>query len=186
MKTLTKILLLFICSNAIQCQKVLKTTDTIGGSNEYKLAVPEIMEQTTALNDIAKLQYQNPEEELYVIVIDEDKENFKNTYKRLNKYNENISATENYREIQIQQISKGIKNPEIQSTTNKQFKGCAEPSPIVQMDGNNENINLDVAYYISFAENKDKVYMIMAWTLKDFKNKHHKTLNNIVSSFEIL
>lgn len=186
MKTLSKLLLLIVCVSSIQCKKTFNTTETIGGNNEYKLAVPEVMKQTDILNDIAKLQYHNPKEELYVIVIDEDKKIFQNTYKRLNKYNKNISATENYREVQIQQISKGITDPKILSTTNKKFKGCLEPSPIVQLDGINHNIKLGVSYYFSFAESNEKVFMVMAWTLKDLKNKHHKTLRNLVESFEIL
>jgi len=56
----------------------------------------------------------------------------------------------------------------------------------VEMDGLVEGIDEAITYYITFLEGRENVYMMMAWTLKDKKEKLRSDYEKMFSSFRLL
>ena len=62
----------------------------------YSMDVPEHMTVSLTMNEDASLQYMNETRNEYIIVIDEDKEEFKTIFQALGMYDDDLSLIENY------------------------------------------------------------------------------------------
>ena len=56
----------------------------------------------------------------------------------------------------------------------------------VEIDGHVEGVDEEIAYFLTFVEGTENIYMIMAWTLKSKKEEHQKTFETIAQSFELI
>jgi hypothetical protein len=153
-------------------------------NNEYGMSLPKYMTEAKKLNEEASLQYQNVYKETYVIVIDEDKQTFIDTFSDLNVYDSTLSVIENYRTSQVKSLSENmtvISEGEVVS-----LKINDRDAQSVQMDGNVDGVLSGISYYLTFVEGNDKVYMIMAWTLANRKEKYGKTFDAMAKTFKVL
>jgi hypothetical protein len=153
-------------------------------ANEYQLSIPNYMTAAKSLNDNASLQYQNVFKETYVIVIDEDKQTLIDTFLGVNQYDTLLSVAENYRNIQTQLLQESM-------TVNSQSKPVALKistldAQQMELAGSVEGVKQEIAYFLTFIEGKEKVYMIMSWTLMDRKDKYAKTFAEVSNSFKLL
>ncbi|QLG46742.1 hypothetical protein [Costertonia aggregata] len=151
--------------------------------NDYSMAVPKYMKTATGLNPDASLQYQNIFKEAYVVVIDEPKDELKEVFEELNEWDDSKSVSENYRDIQLNFLEESI-------TITKQMPAKAMKingldAQVVDVDGKVDGIMYEIAYTIAFVEGNENVYMIMAWTLKDKREKTKNTYAQIINSFEL-
>lgn len=153
-------------------------------NNEYSLSVPKYMTEAKNLNEEASLQYQNIFKETYVIVIDEDKETFINTFVDANAYDSTLSVTVNYQNAQLQSFSENMTVTSQQDPVSWKLNGLEAQH--VQMTGKVEGVKKEIVYYLTFVEGKDKLYMIMAWTLKDRKEKYGKTMEVMSKTFRLI
>jgi hypothetical protein len=158
--------------------------NVVNVNGEFSMAIPKYMTEAKNLNEDAALQYQNVFKETYVIVIDEVKQEMIGTFREVGEYDTTLSVAENYRNIQLRMLEEGI-------TINARSKPEAVKvgnldAQQVQIDGNVEGISQEIAYFLSFVEGKEKVYMIMAWTIKDRKEKYRKTFDKIAKSFRLI
>ena len=180
------IFLLSSCFNFSKKEETVAETEfkTVKTGTEYSLDVPSYLKETDNLNDEASLQYQNIFKEVYVVVIDEDKQNFIDTFVEADEYDTTKSVAENYRTVQLTSFSEAI-----------EFTGQTEPRKIringldaqyVQIDGRVEGIRNEISYFITYIEGNDKMYMLMAWTLKDRKEKYRQILEAISGTFRLL
>src|SRR5688572_26412269 len=76
--------------------------ETVTVEGNYSMGVPKFMTQAKSLNDEASLQYQNIFKETYVIVIDENKQEFIDAYQELESYDSSTSVIANYADTQVQ------------------------------------------------------------------------------------
>jgi hypothetical protein len=158
--------------------------NTVSIHDEYQVNIPKFMRSTTGLNDQAALQYQNAFKEAYTIIIDEPKQEFVDVFKELDQYNDNISLLENYREIQLQSFTSTISISYESEIKPLNINGLDAES--VQIDGKVEGIDEEIAYFLTFVEGTDNIYMMMSWTLQSKKEEHKKTFETIAQSFELI
>ena len=151
---------------------------------DYSLHVPKYMKKTYELNDEASLQYMNALKEAYIIVIDESKQDFIDVYRDLETYDETISPLENYRNIQMESLRETITIDN--ESPAKKLKIRNVDAEYVEIDGKVEGVNFEIAYSLGFIEGKEKLYLIMAWTLGDRRTKFEDTYEQVMKSFKEL
>lgn len=153
-------------------------------NNEYSMMIPKYMSKSTKLNDEASLQYQNLFKEAYIVVIDEPKEDFIKTFKNLDSYNDSISVIQNYRTIQLGMIHENAKIYSQSQPIPMKIDGCEAEQ--VEMVAEVEGVPSKVYYLLTYIEGVHKVYMVMAWTLENRKNKLRPDYSYAISSFKCL
>ncbi len=158
--------------------KVIKVDDL------YSMTLPTYMKKTADLNDEASLQYQNIFKEAYIIVIEEPIADIKSTFTMLGLYEDSLSALTNYRNIQMGMIAENINITKQEETKTMLIDTLR--AEMVEMDGTVEGIDEAITYYITFLEGRENVYMIMAWTLKDKKEKLRAEYEKMFASFRLL
>ncbi|WP_421802504.1 hypothetical protein [Flagellimonas sp.] len=161
-----------------------ETFYTVSINQDYKLSIPKFMTGTTGLNEEASLQYQSLLKEAYLLVIDEPKAGFEEVYRDLNQYDDDLSIMQNYRDARIKILSR---TTEINRKTKPEFlKINGLDAETMELDANIEGVANEISYFLTFIEGDDRVYMIMAWTLKNKKIEHKKTFKTIAESFELV
>ncbi|AEM69116.1 hypothetical protein Murru_0058 [Allomuricauda ruestringensis DSM 13258] len=158
--------------------------NTVAINNEYQIKIPRFMKGTTGLNEEASLQYQSLLKEAYLLVIDEPKSRFEEVYRDLEQYDEQLSVIQNYRDARLKILSR---TTEINSKSKPQsFKINGLSAEFMEIDANISGVSSEISYFLTFVEGSNRVYMIMAWTLKDKKTEHKKTFKTIAESFELI
>ena len=133
-----------------------------------------------ALNEEASFEYANIFKETYVIVIDENKQDFINTFKELEIYKDSLSPLDNYSEYQMDSFKENMEEVEIKKL-NKKIRNYT--SNQYEFSGKTEGIH--IKYLIGFVEGKENMYMMMSWTLKDRFKKYKNTFQLTQNSFKI-
>jgi len=193
MKKIT-IFLLLISLSIISCKKIIESAASLGKeeikieelkkiniNDEYAVSVPEYMTEMKYLHDDASFQYANLFKETYIIVIDESKEEFINTFKELEIYNDSLTPLENYSNFQLKSFKESIGALDVKKIDSR-IKNL--PSQIHEFNGKVEG--LDIAYVLSLVEAEKKMYMIMSWTIKNRYNKYKETFKLIHSTFKLI
>lgn len=152
-------------------------------NEDYVMKIPNYMTKTNDLNSDASLQYQNIFKETYVIVIDEAKGQMIDALREIEEFDETLSLIKNYRNIQLQYSFMGI--DVLGRTNERSLKINGLNAEIIELEGRAPDIDYDIAYFLTFIEGREKVYMIMAWTLKNRIKKYRPTFEKIAHSFEL-
>nr|WP_288933350.1 hypothetical protein [uncultured Allomuricauda sp.] len=161
-----------------------ETFHTVSIDGNYRMSIPKFMTGTTGLNEEASLQYQSLLKEAYLLVIDEPKAGFEEVYRDLNQYDDELSIMQNYRVARLQLLSRSA---EINSKSKpKPIKINGLDAETMELDADIEGVTNEISYFLTFIEGSNRVYMIMAWTLKDKKIEHKKTFKTIAESFELV
>lgn len=158
-------------------------TQTVNIKGDYSMEIPKHMTSTTELNDDASLQYQDPAKELYVIVIDESKEEFINTFKDLGEYDSTKTAERNYREVQLKSMTDNLDlktQPEIKK---QNINGL--DAEVADFRAMAEGIDQEIYYKFAFVEGKTNMYMVMTWTLSASKDKYGPEMDAMLNSFKL-
>ncbi|NAS29951.1 hypothetical protein GTQ40_03110 [Flavobacteriaceae bacterium R38] len=153
-------------------------------NNEYVIRIPDYMRKANNLNDDASLQYQNTFRETYIIIIDESKSEFITTFKELGTYNDSVSVIKNYRNVQFQNFEEGLHIDSKSAPRSLIINGLNAET--IEFSGQTDDIPLDITYFLTFIEGKNNVYMVMAWTLAERKDKYRNTFEKIVNSFQLI
>jgi len=151
-------------------------------NNEYKIGIPKYMKEAIDLNDDASLQYQNIFKETYIVIIDEPKDEFISVFEDLGEYDSTISAVKNYRDVQTRFINETLIVSSKSEPRSIKIDGL--DAEMVELEGTMENIG--IFYNLTFVEGDENLYMIMAWTLKDRKDKYKETFEMAIKSFGLL
>ena len=151
-------------------------------NGQYKMHVPDYMEQSYDLNAEASLQYQNIIKETYVIIIDEDKQEFVDMFQLIGMYDDEMSVIDNYAHVQTESL---LENVTVEAKTEpKNYKINGLPAVTTEIEGEASGVIYPIYYYMTFVEGAENLYMIMAWTLQDSKDTYSKTFEQMVKSFE--
>jgi hypothetical protein len=167
-------------------QKTIAAPDTsdtrkIVVNEQYSMRIPKHMTSTKALNDEASLQYQDTDEELYIIVIDEPSKEFADAYRSEKGWDPKLTVAQNYRKTQMKALRKAIKtkgDAEVRNT-----RAGSIPMEIVDFTGKVKGITVPISYKLGFLESDGNLYMIMTWTLASKKNFHNEEMEEMVKSF---
>jgi hypothetical protein len=190
MRTLLPVIVALVGFSVTSCSrlsgKAEKDTElvpvTIG--QEYSMSIPAYMTKTTKLHDEAALQFQNFFKETYVIVIDEDKQDFIDAMVEADRYDSANSVIFNYADTQVQLTTSNIDVSSISEIKAMTINGL--PASSVEFDATVEGINSPVTYFLTFVETKEKLYMVMAWTLQERKDTYRNTFGRMSRSFRAL
>lgn len=160
------------------------TSDTrkVTINDQYSLEIGKHMKESKELNDDASLQYEDTEEELYIIVIDEKTKEFTDAFRGEKGWDNSKSIAENYRRVQIASMKKKMKmkgKEVIRKTTVDSY-----PMEIVDFSAKVPGIDYEIAYKIGFLEAKGNLYMIMDWTLKSMLDRHNREMEDMITSFK--
>ena len=158
--------------------------NTIKINNDYQINIPRFMNGTTGLNEEASLQYQSLLKEAYLIIIDEPKAGFEEVYRGLEQYDDELSVLQNYRDARLQILSRTTKITLKTDPTSIKMNGLV--AEYVDLNAKVNGVNDEISYFLTFIEGSERVYMIMAWTLKDKKMEHEKTFKTIAESFQVI
>lgn len=190
------ILLLFVVFVSLtSCKKIIDSTDAIFNDEDlniedlkeykvkemYAISVPNYMKELKSLNDDASFEYANVYKENYIIVIDENKQEFIDALTEVEMYNDTKTPLENYADIQLQTFSQNVSGIEI-----KQLKSQLKNLDSQQYQFFGNVGETDVAYVINFIESEENMFMIMSWTLKEEYEKYKNTILLTQSTFKTL
>ncbi len=163
-------------------EKAELETVTIGGI--YSMGVPKYMSKATALNEEASLQYQNIFKEAYVIVIDEDKQQFIDALNGVDAFDSTRTIVENYADTQMQLTTSAMTVKDRKEIKSLTINGLSAAT--TELDADVEGVPASITYFLTFLEGPDRLYMIMAWTLADKKDEHRDTFNEMARTFKDL
>ena len=176
------------CVNPFNKSKDIDLKDinftTVKIDTNYVLSIPDFMTATKELNDEASLQYMDAKSEAYVIVIDEPKAEFIDAFVNSGQYNDSLSIVENYCQIQLSLIKEKMTESWVNNQKNVKINGLDAIQ--VEFTGKIAEVKFEIAYHITFIESPKNMYMVMAWTLKDFEQKYKPMYEKMASSFRLL
>ncbi|MEZ4779436.1 MAG: hypothetical protein R2786_08675 [Flavobacteriaceae bacterium] len=150
----------------------------------YQLEVPKYMTATSGLNQDASMQFQNIYKETYLAVIEEPKQDFIDTFKEIEDYDDSKSPAKNYETIQMNFFTDGMKVNRMGEPQNIKINGLDAQQ--VEFVGRVPDIDFDIFYLMTFIEGKETLYMMMTWTLSANENTYKETFKHMAESFEEL
>ncbi len=142
-------------------------------NEKYTIAIPDYLKPCTDLHKDASIQYQNPEKEVYAIVIDERK-------KLMADYDLDYDLDLYYKNIASQAFIESIKNGKISPPGRQEIDG--HKALITEITG---NINgTDVYYRMGIIETPYAFYQLLAWTRTENKEKYMADMIKMIESFK--
>jgi hypothetical protein len=169
--SITITLLFFSCTKENEI-KTIKNKD-------FSLDIPANLSETKDLNDDADLQYNNLFEELYVIVIKEDK---KDLIMQLGPDFEFPGNIEGYMELLKTNMGETLKSVDFSKVHTHQINGMKAKTFVFEAKVENN----DIYYEFGIFEGKNKYYQVMTWTLLDKKTEHSPKMRKMINSFKEL
>lgn len=155
--------------------------------NSYSMMIPSNMTSTKELHDEASLQYMNELKELYVIVIDEEKDSIGSMLEEL----EGLEVFNKDRTLVGQMMDLQMLNMRMSSTIAEEQD--EESLKVGQFDAMRKElvatvpgINESVGYFLTMIEGKNHVYTVMQWTLASEKDNQRQMFKDMVQSFKEL
>ena len=173
-------LFLFLSSLFVACDS--DSTQVVKVDHKYSLEIPSSMSENNDLNEDASLGYQNLFQELYIIVIDENKNEYYDVIKENGldeKYTLNL---EGYSNLILKNMTSTMKNPVISDPDLTKINGM--DARTVSISGTVDG--LDIYWVMSFIEGRKQFYQIMSWTLASKKESHKAKLEKMVRSLKEL
>ena len=166
---------------AVSCN-LSKDTKEVKSNNKYSLEIPSSLVENKSLNKAASLSYNNLLEELYIIVLDESKEEM-NQVMLVNGLNETYgNGLIGYAELLSQNLMKSVKNGKISKLNKTKINSLNAYT--TEIEGNINGIK--IYYLFAFIEGKDSYYQIMSWTLLNKKQENREKIKNMIFSFKEL
>ena len=150
----------------------------------YSIEIPSDLTISTSLNDQASLQYNNIYDEKYVIVIDEDKEDFIDILKSLGEYENGTNLANELANIQISSFGESLTISNQSKVIETEINGMN--ARLFAFDGTIPGIEESISYWTGYYVGEDNLYTVMAWTLKSEKSSFEKDANEILQSLKEL
>lgn len=162
--------------------------NSITGVKEVKVAdvatieVPALLTDSKDLNEDAIVQMANGFQELYVIVIEESKQEFNDLINETDGvFDDGFTADLNgYAKVAASSIESGIDLKSKEDLVPIKNNGLS--TYVASFEGKINGLN--VFYKLSCVEGKDRYYQILTWTLSSSKEKHLEAMNAMINSFK--
>lgn len=151
------------------------TFQTSDKTKQLALSMPSYMEAepNNKLNPNAVLQYCNYYRNVYAIVLDESKNNSKD------------SSLQQYASRSFDHIVKTLLKPQLIDSTNININNLSGTSITLTGDlGQLKDLRERIYYRIAFVESKTHYYQIATWTWDSRRQNFANDLNNIIASFK--
>lgn len=157
-------------------------TQSVVIDNKYAMEIPSSMNKVQNLNDDASLQYMNGLNELYIIVIDEPKEDINTAIDEagLNDvYSKDLKGYARLLQDGLDEVAKVKSKSDLKLVNINSLNAMLTEVEAV-IDG------LDIYYHFAYIAGKERYYQIMTWTLLDRKEKHREKMEKMIHSFKEL
>lgn len=157
------------------------------GNGKYSMMMPDYLTSTKELHDEASLQYMNEFKEVYVIVIDEEKDSIDimlDELKELEVFEGDRSLVEQMMDLQMlnMRMSSKISAEEKEEKLKVGKFDALRKELIASVPG----IDAEVGYFLTMVEGDKNVYTIMQWTLGSRKDQYRPEFEKMVASFKEL
>lgn len=169
-------ILLFSSCNSVSGTK----SEKVGG--RASIMVPTSMSVTNGLNEGAVFQMQNTFQELYIIVIEEDIQEFNNIISsNSSSFEGNYSPDfKGYSDLVTFYLKENLNLNEKVVPKLDSINGLsASISEFVGVVN-----GLDVFYKLACVKGKDKYYQVLTWTLVSRRDRHLESMNAMINSFK--
>lgn len=178
-KSLQKISVVVLIFLLISCG-IDTTLKTIKVEDKYQIDIPVTFIEQKELNKEASFLYGNPFSELYTIVFDEsytdmvDEELTLEDLYEVSVWELLDTYIENWEEMGLQVTYEDCKDMEINNL------------PAIFVEKKAVIDNTDILYNIAIIKGEKGIYEVYTWTTPSRKEKHQKTMNDILNSFKEL
>jgi hypothetical protein len=170
------LVLLSSCNENLQNEKYEKKTV----ENKFSLLIPESLEQTNKLNSIASIQFENTNQDFYIMVLDESKDVFN---KAVNKEIYNTTTDlDGYYKVIVNHF-KEITSKDFKVYNIEKKKINHSNAIVFSMSGINDGY--PAFYRYAVIESNKRYYQIMSWTNTSQEQKYTDRMNKIIDSFKI-
>lgn len=153
-------------------------------SGNFGMDIYKDMHETTELNNVAVMQYANESAELYLIVIEESKQEFLNALATFGEMEEGVTLLEKYRQTQIMNTGWSIKFTNEKNPEPLKINGLN--AFIQEFSGKTSGAPEIFAVTFGFIESPQNLYMIMTWTLEENKEVYHDMFRHSIRSFRVI
>lgn len=148
--------------------------------NKFSLLIPESLGLTNKLNSIASIQFENTNQDFYIMVLDESKDTFTKAVN--NKIYNTTTDLDGYYKVIVNHF-KEITSKDFK-VYNIQKKKINHSNAIVfSMSGINDGY--PAFYRYAVIESNKRYYQIMSWTNTSQEQKYTDRMNKIIDSFKI-
>lgn len=167
-------LALFVVTSCNNIEYIKKKTQ------RFSIEIASNLDETTDLNDEAILQFKNEFQELYLIVLEDSKEDFV-FYDGLNSQDPKIRVKA-YANIILDNLESSIDFKNYTGYISENINGCEAIN--FSFNGEDSESGEDIFCYITIVDGPTHIYQIFSWTIFDKKEKHLKTLKKMSQSFK--
>ncbi|HEY3037143.1 MAG TPA: hypothetical protein VGJ66_00315 [Pyrinomonadaceae bacterium] len=165
---ITIVLLVCVVGGCKQLQSLARPTVLKSPDGKFQLTVPAGWRENSSLNDQAAIKAANPLEEMYVIVITEQKVDFTDDM-TLDQYTSII------RDSMTSRLASPNSSPPLPVTIN------GNAGRQYEIQGEAKNVKL--AYLVTTVETAAHFHQIITWTLHSRIDKNQTTLQKVAETF---
>jgi hypothetical protein len=165
---ITIVLLVCVVAGCKQLQSLARPTVLKSPDGKFQLTVPAGWRENSSLNDQAAIKAANPLEEMYVIVITEQKVDFTDDM-TLDQYTSII------RDSMTSRLASPDSTPPFPVTIN------GNAGRQYEIQGEAKNVKL--AYLVTTVETAAHFHQIITWTLRSRIDKNQTTLQKVAETF---
>ncbi|MCF7560747.1 hypothetical protein L3X39_08860 [Sabulilitoribacter multivorans] len=155
---------------------------TVGADDLFQVDLPYYMKPVSQLHPDASFQYANIFKEAYFVIIQEDKNEYIDTFKQFGEYDDELPVIENYKNAQKTLFRERLINSKIQEYGLNNIND--NPARQLKILGQIEDIK--AAYIVTFIEGEKDIFMLMNWTLEDRFKKLENSFEYINSTFQLI
>lgn len=170
------LLLLSSCNENIQNEKYEKKSV----ENKFSLLIPESLAQTNKLNTIASIQFENTNQDFYIMVLDESKDSFAKAVN--NKVYNTTADLDGYYTVIVNHF-KEITSKDFKVYNTEKKKINHSNAIVFSMSGINDGY--PAFYRYAIIESNKRYYQIMSWTNVTQEQKYTGRMNKIIDSFKV-
>lgn len=175
MRIITYLLLFAItisCNNNIEFTK--KKTP------KFSIEIASNLDETTILNEEATLQFKNEFQELYLIILEDNKDDLM-FYDGLNSENPK-TRVKAYANLILDNLEDAITFQNYTGFKEQKINGFEAVN--VSFNGEDTESGENIFYYITIVDGPTHIYQIFSWTLFDKKEQHLQTIKKMSESFK--
>lgn len=174
-------LIILIISLVLSCEQKEVSYERASSTNGYTLEVLTTMDPSTSLNDEASLQFFDESRQLFLIVLDEGKEEMDEALDVNAELSEYYTSDfdgytdfllDNFAYMMVVKTRSEMKNTSIFGLSAKTI------DLVCELDGT------DILYSLAFIEGKEKYYQIWTWTYANKERKNQPLMYHIINSFQ--
>ena len=141
------------------------------GGNCFTLAIPDYLSKTYQLNDVASLQYMNTDKAVFVIVVDDDKD-------QLEEYGATFNDAKHFLDFFTEDYMLDAKNRSISDVETFTIR----TTNLAQAELKWTDEDTDFFMLITTQETKNHLYKILCWTVEENRAEYMDDFKKIASS----